>query len=74
MGYRDNDACLAKVDPDEPIFVLRAQDISAPEIVEYWLTLNVGTLAVEKRLETIDCVTAMRNWQIAHQDRVKRPD
>jgi len=36
MGFKDNDACLAKVAEDEPIFVLRAQDWSAPIFIEQW--------------------------------------
>ena len=33
-GYRFS--CLNKAHPDEPIFVLRAQDICAAQAVRYW--------------------------------------
>ena len=43
MGYRNNDACLDKVGDDEPIFVLRAQDNTAPMVVDFWAD-NIVTL------------------------------
>lgn len=44
MGYRNedgtwHDTCLEKVHPNEPIFVLRAQDLLAPDIVEQWANM-----------------------------------
>lgn len=36
MAYKHNDSCLAKVREDEPIFVLRGQDVLAPDIVRAW--------------------------------------
>ncbi len=36
MGYKNNDSCLDAVSDDEPIFVLRAQDETAPDMVDAW--------------------------------------
>ena len=52
MGYKATDTCLAKAAPDEPIFVLRAQDALAPMVVRYWATLarerGVGTAKLDE--------------------------
>lgn len=40
MGLKTNDACLQKAANDEPIFVLRAQDITADILVELWAELQ----------------------------------
>lgn len=36
MATKTTDTCLAKVKDDEPIFVLRGQDILAAETVRSW--------------------------------------
>ena len=40
MAFKATCTCLAKVAPDEPIFVLRAQDTSAPSVVLEWVKQN----------------------------------
>ncbi len=50
------DSCYEKAAPDEPIFVLRAQDFLAPEIVREW----AYRAAVDR----------MEDWQIAHKRKV----
>ena len=87
MGYRYNDRCLAKVDANEPIFVLRAQDALAIETIQYWLfEANfqsfdgvrlkgaISTLSGEHYDEVRALVERMREWQAANRDRLKRPD
>ncbi len=34
--------CYAKLDPDEPYFVLRAKDPSAPYLIRIWVQLRRG--------------------------------
>lgn len=37
MATKNHDPCLDKCGDDEPIFVLRAQDFTAPMAVRFWL-------------------------------------
>jgi hypothetical protein len=65
MGYKNNDSCLAKVADDEPIFVLRAQDVTAPMVIEFWLENALGhgaQLAPEKIAHAQECIAAMVAW------------
>lgn len=57
-----DDSCLAKVEVGEPIFVLRAQDITAPEVVAHWVTGAGNRLAPAKRAEALKLSGAMRAW------------
>jgi hypothetical protein len=62
-----------KADPDEPIFVLRAQDVIAPVIVElYALHLTTLREGVSKAKVTSARVVAaaMRAWQAKHETKV----
>jgi len=61
MAYKDTCLTLKKVSPDEPIFVLRAQDTSAPATILEWIKLNPG-LPDGKRREAIECSEQMRRW------------
>lgn len=44
-----HNACLGNIGPNEPIFVLRAQDLLAPHVIEYWADLahNAGAPAAK---------------------------
>lgn len=55
---------LNKAAPDEPVFVLRAQDALAPSIILQWMSLarEAGTLSVERELEARNCVKQMIAW------------
>jgi hypothetical protein len=47
-------SCLTRADSNEPIFVLRANDELAPEIVRRWANLYIsskGVFASEKQIE-----------------------
>jgi hypothetical protein len=57
------DSCWDKAAPDEPLFVLRAQDATAPEVVEYWLYLNPHLQHTVKGYEARDLANQMRTWQ-----------
>jgi hypothetical protein len=35
MGLKP-DKCYEKAAPDEPVFVLRAQDVLAPSVIRFW--------------------------------------
>lgn len=63
MGYKDDDKCLAKVQPGEPIFVLRGQDLLAPLLVREWASLaELRGCAPEKVAEARECAAAMERW------------
>ena len=57
------DSCLNKIPGDEPIFVLRASDILAPIVVQYWVTLAADTgVPVKKVQEACSVASAMIHW------------
>lgn len=62
MGFKNDDRCLNKVSDDEPIFVLRAQDISAPDVIRRWIMLNIASLDQEHINEAERCAQAMQDW------------
>ena len=55
---------LEKCGDDEPIFVLRGQDVLAPMVVEYWgeLAEKLG-VNPHKILEAYQCAGAMRQYE-----------
>ena len=54
---------LDKIAPDEPIFVLRAQDVTAPAAVEAWIKLaEVAGAPPEKLAHAHLHAQAMREW------------
>ncbi len=65
------DSCYEKAAPDEPIFVLRAQDMLAPEIVREWAyRAAVEGSPREKVDEARRLADRMEDWQIAHKRKV----
>ncbi len=60
-----------KADLDEPLFVLRAQDSLAPEVVQLW-ALNAGMRGVPQvKVEAARaCAERMRQWQELHGSKV----
>lgn len=68
------DTCYDRAAPDEPIFVLRAQDIIAPEIVREWaFRAKKAGVPKEKVDEARRLADQMEDWQIEN-DRRKVPD
>lgn len=63
MATKHTDRCLLKAADDEPIFVLRAQDKLAPEIVRAWawVAKNNG-LPLEKYQEAVELAEQMERW------------
>ena len=68
MGRKNTDGtwtddCLAKVKPDEPIFVLRAQDKFSSTLVRLWVSLAfMHGLSHEKVREALATADAMDMW------------
>lgn len=69
MGFKKTDQCLAKVADDEPIFVLRAKDLLAPQVVRFWASLveeHVTKFSPErtaKAKDARDIARLMEDWQ-----------
>ena len=63
MGFKNNDRVLDKISDDEPIFVLRAQDLLAPMIIRLWAEAaqHLG-ISDERYNEAIDAVEQMESW------------
>lgn len=55
--------CLGKAADDEPVFVLRAQDMSAASCVLWWCRqASITGCPPEKIAEAERCATAMMVW------------
>ena len=61
MATKHDDRTLARAGDDEPIFVLRAQDQSAPTAILMWLAAN-PQLPDYKVTEALNTIKAMRAW------------
>jgi hypothetical protein len=61
---------LRRLAPDEPVFPLRAQDVSADKFVDSWADLAAAFGCTDRTIsEARECAEAMRNWP-----QRKRPD
>lgn len=73
MATKNTDTCLQNAREDEPIFVLRSQDITAPELVEAWATRAVILGAKTTKInEARKLAQDMRRWQ--EENGCKLPD
>ena len=65
---RDKNSCLNKAANDEPVFVLRAQDLLAPKVINFWCQLagSAGTSA-EKIAEARRLIQLMEQWHTRKQ-------
>lgn len=57
-----NNETWAKVRPDEPVFVLRGQDITAPRIILHWIEMNLDIVSEAKLKEAFHTVLSMRRY------------
>ena len=60
MALKKSCKTLAKVGDNEEIFVLRAQDDSAPNIILQWILFNFSHLSESKAREAFECALKMR--------------
>ena len=55
--------CLGKAHPDEPVFILRAQDALAADLVEKWaIHARAAGCPNDKVREAFDLAEEMRHW------------
>jgi hypothetical protein len=74
-GLDDKSSCLGRCTNDEPIFVLRAQDMTMPTIVRVWLAIALlHDLPVAKQDEVNRFLIAAEAWQRTNHFAVKYPD
>lgn len=72
MSTKDNPGafnCYAKAAPDEPMFVLLARDVVAPNTILAWIearSKRVSSTDAEQIAEALECAAAMIRWRIAH--------
>ena len=66
---------IGRTELDEPVFILRAQDILAPRVVVRWAHLaeQAGT-AQDKVRGALEVAKQMADWQANNPHRVKVPD
>lgn len=71
MKARDEKQRIGRIPDEEPIFILRGQDILAPETIEFWCQLaeKAGVSPSRKVMEARDLAKDMREWP-----KRKRPD
>jgi hypothetical protein len=57
------EGCLGKAAPDEPLFILRAQDCHAADLVEKWeIWARASGCPNDKVQEAMNIAEAMRQW------------
>lgn len=62
-GNRSRYDCLAKLDPAEPYFVLRAQDMLAAELIEAWaIEAELNGCPARKVADARAIAETMRRW------------
>lgn len=63
LDAMNNKGCLGKAADEEPVFVLRAQDLLAADLVELWAirAKSAGT-DLDKVNEAYACAEEMRAW------------
>lgn len=65
--FQEIPSCLAKADQAEPIFVLRGQDQSAPDVVQWWLTFNQESIPPDKYRAAVQVYESMVVWPVKKQ-------
>lgn len=61
LAFEIEEGCL-RVHPGEPFFVLRAQDVTAASVVDFWVSQNQSSAPELKLEEARDVAFAMRSY------------
>lgn len=71
MGTKNNPGtydCYDNAEPDEPMFILLARDLSAPGLVMQWAAYREAQGADPAKVaEARECAAAMRRWRAANR-------
>jgi hypothetical protein len=64
MAYKSDDSCLKKAKEDEPLFILRGQDMSSPRIVLMWIIENINNpmMPDDKLREAFELALKQKNY------------
>lgn len=57
-----NNPCIKKAGNNEPLFVLRATDISSPKVILHWIAKNFETAPEEKLRDSFETAMEMRHY------------
>jgi hypothetical protein len=60
MARKNEDRCFVRAGENEMLFVLRAQDVSAPKHVLSWLADNIETVTDEHAREALETALTMK--------------
>lgn len=74
MGTKNKPAafdCYGNAEPDEPMFILLARDVTAPDVVEEWACRREDAIQLGEKPESDramvdearECASAMRAWR-----------
>jgi hypothetical protein len=76
--YIENNRLVGQSGPvpeDEPLFILRAQDVNAIRVLEYYQDIAEGSGALTDHLVSIDRrITEFHGFSLSHPERMKIPD
>jgi len=69
-------AVVTGLEPDEPVFVLRARDALALNVVAQYsmLTTEAGLFSADRREGLHATLSALVDWRNQHAERVRDPD
>ena len=56
----DMNSTLRKADDDEMLFILRAQDKTAPKVILHWIAKNFETASENKLRDAFNCALQMK--------------
>jgi hypothetical protein len=63
-----------KIPDDEPVFVLRGQDLHAPGAIEHYAVVCFRDGLTDHADAAMKAAGEITLWQAEHPERVKRPD
>ena len=69
MATKRDYPLLDKAADNEELFVLRAQDVSAPQTVAFWCAQNItnDNCSDAKLREAFECALRMRRWKMRRE-------
>lgn len=53
---------LGKAFEDEPLFILRGQDVTSPRVILHWMAKNFESVTEAKLRDAFEIALAMKKW------------